>query len=164
MQHPRSGSSLYERDFVAWLQAQATVIRERRWADVDVEHLLEEIEDLGSSQRRELASRIRVLLMHLLKVDLQPERDASPSWWGSIVEQADAIRDLLDASPSLLPTIPKIVYDSYPLARRRASLEMSIAQDEMPQNMPPRVARNFQVALDGNDEFELNPERTAHDL
>ena len=61
MRQSKAGPNLYERDFVIWAQNQACAIREGRWMDVDVAHLVEEIEDIVRSQRHELASRLNVL-------------------------------------------------------------------------------------------------------
>jgi predicted DNA-binding ribbon-helix-helix protein len=59
--------SMYETDFYLWTQEQATLLREGRLDELDVPNLVEEIDSLGRSQRHELRSRLRVLLMHLLK-------------------------------------------------------------------------------------------------
>ena len=69
----------YETDVVAWANEQARLIRAGKFDQLDLEHLAEEIEDVGKSEQRELASRMAVLLMHLLKWKFQPER-RSKSW------------------------------------------------------------------------------------
>ena len=62
----------YEQDFYGWTQEQARLLREGRFAELDVANVIEEIETLGRSERRELVSRLRVLLLHLLKWQHQP--------------------------------------------------------------------------------------------
>ena len=62
---------LYEKDFLAWTQQQSELIRQGRWQEVDLDHLIEELEDMGKSNHRELESRLVVLLAHLLKWKFQ---------------------------------------------------------------------------------------------
>jgi Domain of unknown function DUF29 len=59
----------YDRDFYAWMLAQAEALRAKDWRVLDLEHLAEEIEALGRSDRRALQSQLRILLLHLLTVD-----------------------------------------------------------------------------------------------
>ncbi len=67
-----TNAALYAQDFYTWTQTTAALIRAGKWADIDAESLAEEIESLGKSQQRELASRLDALLMHLLKWRYQP--------------------------------------------------------------------------------------------
>jgi uncharacterized damage-inducible protein DinB len=71
--------SLYEQDFYQWTQQMATVLRNGHFDQLDIENIAEEIESLGRSDRRELKSRLTVLLMHLLKWHCQPEQ-RNNSW------------------------------------------------------------------------------------
>ncbi|AUB83482.1 DUF29 domain-containing protein [Candidatus Thiodictyon syntrophicum] len=64
----------YEQDIVAWADEQARLLRAGDFTLLDLEHIAEEIEDVGKSERRELKSRMAVLLAHLLKWQYQPER------------------------------------------------------------------------------------------
>jgi len=73
----------YETDVVAWATEQAKFIRAGRFDQLDLQHLAEEIEDVGKSEQRELASRMAVLLMHLLKWQFQPD-GRSNGWAGTI--------------------------------------------------------------------------------
>jgi len=68
---------LYDRDFLEWTEATVQAIRTGRWNDIDREALAEEIEDLGKRDRREVISRLQVLLQHLLKCKYQPEQQSS---------------------------------------------------------------------------------------
>lgn len=74
-----SKSSLYDQDFLQWTQQQAECLRKGRWAKLDVENLVEELEALGRSEQKELGSYLQVLLMHLLKYQHQPEQ-RTKSW------------------------------------------------------------------------------------
>lgn len=92
--------NLYETDFHAWTQEQAGFLKVGNWADVDFEHLIEEIESMGASERKELVNRLEVLLIHLLKWQFQPERRGR-SWQLSIIEQRAKLLDHFESNPSL---------------------------------------------------------------
>lgn len=90
----------YERDVAAWAEDQARLIRAGRFELLDREHVADEIEDVGKSEQRELASRIAVLLAHLLKQQYQPER-SNASWVRTLREQRKRVLRRLKQSPSL---------------------------------------------------------------
>ena len=77
----------YEKDVVAWAYEQAALLRAGKLASIDIEHIAEEIEDVGKSEQREFASRMAVLLAHLLKWQFQPERRGN-SWTNTILRSA----------------------------------------------------------------------------
>jgi hypothetical protein len=110
---------LYERDELAWSLTQARALRERQADALDWDNLAEEIEDLGKSLVRELRSRLGVLVAHVIKLHVQPER-YSTSWRGTILEQQRQIRMLLDDAPSLRSRLPDlfetVVSDGYEIA------------------------------------------------
>ena len=83
-------TTTYENDIIAWAKEQAYLLRSGKLSVLDIEHIAEEIEDVGKSEQRELASRMAVLLAHLLKWQYQPERQ-SGSWQRAIKEQRRAI-------------------------------------------------------------------------
>lgn len=72
-------ATAYDRDIVAWANEQAQLLRARQWPLLDADRIAEEIEDVGRSEKRALASRLEVLLSHLLKWRFQP-RLGGPSW------------------------------------------------------------------------------------
>ncbi|CAK0781713.1 DUF29 domain-containing protein [Gammaproteobacteria bacterium] len=90
----------YEQDVVAWANEQAGLLRTKRFDLLDWEHLADEIADVGKSEQRELASRIVVLLAHLLKWEYQPERRGT-SWQITIRNQRRGIVRRLNSTPSL---------------------------------------------------------------
>lgn len=90
----------YEQDVVAWADQQAALLRAGRFDLLDIEHLAEEIEDVGKSEQRELASRMAVLLAHLLKWQCQPSRRGA-SWQATIRVQRKALAAHLASVPSL---------------------------------------------------------------
>ncbi|HLH48127.1 MAG TPA: DUF29 domain-containing protein [Roseiarcus sp.] len=93
-------SASYEKDVLLWSQEQARLLRTGQFGRLDIEHLADEIEDVGRSEKRELASRMAVLLAHLLKWRLQPET-RTPSWRKTISHQRQRVELLLKATPSL---------------------------------------------------------------
>jgi hypothetical protein len=90
----------YEKDIVAWANEQARFLRAGRFDLLDLENIAEEIEDVGKSEKRELANRMALLLAHLLKWQHQPERRGA-SWERTIREQRRAIQRRLAETPSL---------------------------------------------------------------
>ncbi len=90
----------YENDIVAWANEQAYLLRSGKLSAIDIEHIAEEIVDVGKSEQRELASRMAVLIAHLLKWQYQPERQ-SGSWQRTIKEQRKAIARRLKKTPCL---------------------------------------------------------------
>jgi hypothetical protein len=94
----------YEKDIVAWAAEQARLLRTGRFDLLDVEHLAEEIEDVGKSEQNELASRMALLLSHLLKWAYQPERQGN-SWLRTIRDQRRLIQRRLNKTPSLQPML-----------------------------------------------------------
>ena len=128
-------ASQYERDFYAWTQEQAALLRERRPNAHDWANIAEEIESLGRSDRREIASRLTVLLHHLLKWEFQPS-ERSSSWTGTIVEQRRGIKRLIKESPSLKTYPAEILAEAYDEARDDAIRETELPAQTFSQVCP----------------------------
>ena len=126
---------LYDRDFYQWTQATANRLRQGQFADLDVANLIEEVESMGRSEKRELRSRAIVLLMHLLKWNYQPHR-RSASWESTISEQRVAIEILLEDSPSLNPFWIQVLPACYQKAREKAAEETNMAIESFPTELP----------------------------
>jgi len=94
----------YQDDIVSWANEQARLIRAGRFDLLDIEHIADEIEDVGKSEQRELSNRMALLLAHLIKWQYQPERQGS-SWLRTIKEQRKAIIRRLEKTPSLKPEL-----------------------------------------------------------
>lgn len=120
---------------VAWALANAALLREGRVAEVDVAHILEELEDLGKSERRALAGDLRVLLAHLLKWQFQPGL-RGPSWRLSIDNARRDIQLILDDSPSLRRLLEEAIAKEHPSARRNAVTETGLTPDQFPNICP----------------------------
>jgi hypothetical protein len=116
---------------VQWLEAQAAAVREGRWSDVDAANVAEELDSLAGSDRRELRSRLRVLMTHVLKREAQPDRH-SRSWELTILEQSDHITELLAASPSLRRELGTALRERYGAARKRAAFETRLPLTAFP--------------------------------
>jgi hypothetical protein len=136
----RPADRLYEEDFVEWARETARLLRSGRFDAMDVEHLAEEIEDMGISQEREALSRLRVLIVHLLKWRWQPEK-RSRSWRSTIDVQRTEIEDVLRRSPSLRRSLSGLTVEAYPGAARRASIETGLSQNTFPAECPFSVAQ-----------------------
>ena len=131
---PRN-SVAYDDDFFAWTQEQARLLRDGELADIDVENLAEEIESMGRSNRRELRSRLAVLIMHLLKWRYQPVF-RSTSWSGTIREQRTQIRELVDESPSLSSMLSGELSVIYKAAVVKAVIETGLEDSSFPADCP----------------------------
>ncbi len=125
----------YEQDFYGWTQEQAGLLRTGRLAELDVQHLIEEIESMGRSERRQLTSRFELLLMHLLKWQHQPSRRDidGKSWLRTIREQRRRIPKLIRDNPSLKQILEECVRDAYEDARFGASDETGLPVAAFPE-------------------------------
>ena len=130
-------SELYETDFYAWANEQAKLLREGRLEEADLAHIIEEIESLGRTEKRELVSRLTVLLMHMLKWAYQPDR-RSRSWELTIIEQRRQLYRHLRDNPSLKAMLPEALDDAYGDATLEAERETGLAQTTFPEVCPWR--------------------------
>jgi hypothetical protein len=127
-------------DFNSWIDRTVRLLQQRRWHEVDVEHLIEEVENLGKSERRGIASQLIRLLLHLLKWQYQPQR-RSDSWLDSITDARTQIDLAIEDSPSLKNYPLEQLKDSYQRARRQASQQTSIEMSVFPEECPYLVAQ-----------------------
>lgn len=96
-----SSSKLYQQDLVAWCEDTVAKLKSRRFEEIDVDSLIEEIEGLAGRDRRELESRMEVLFNHLLKRLYVASPDDYRGWELTIREQRRQLQKLLKQSPSL---------------------------------------------------------------
>ena len=129
---------LYDADIVAWSEQQACLLRAGRLSELDIEHIAEEIEDVGKSEQRELAIRMAVLLVHLLKWQYQPERRGN-SWRRTIREQRNGIERRLRRTPSLKSSLgdPDWWADAWGDAVSGAIQEAAL--DDLPESCPWQI-------------------------
>jgi predicted DNA-binding ribbon-helix-helix protein len=127
--------TLYETDFNLWLNQTITQLKQGNLNQLDLENLVAEIEAMGRSEKRELISRLRVLVMHLLKWRYQPEK-RSTSWIKTINEQRFKVNQLLKDSPSLKPYLSNNFDDCYQVARQDAAQETKLTVKQFPLDCP----------------------------
>jgi hypothetical protein len=124
--------SLYEDDLYAWTTRQATLIRAGRVDELDLDHIAEELDDLGSEIYRRLESALTVLFAHMLKWDYQPER-RTRSWEATIREQIKRIAKMLEKNPSLKSKLAEATTEGYEYGRDRASGETDMPVESFPE-------------------------------
>ena len=126
-----SGRDLYQDNYYGWALQQATLLRARRFAELDLENLAEEIDGLARAEARELRSRYATLLSHLLKWEVQPER-RSHSWAATITRERDAILDHLGENPGLKPRQAELFAKAFRGARADAAAETNMPLTRFP--------------------------------
>ena len=126
--------AIYEADLALWAKEQAELLRRRDGNAIDWDHLAEEIEGVGSSERREIRSRLAVLLTHLIKWRHQPDH-RSNSWQASIDEARSRIARILEDSPSLASFPGEALADAYRSALNDRAINYLDSRD-VPKECP----------------------------
>lgn len=130
-----SSAKLYDEDFYAWANEQAGLLRAGKLSEADIEHIAEEIESMGKGEKRELVSRLNVLLLHLLKWQFQPG-PRSASWQATIrVRRRDLAAHLAD-NPSLKALLPPAIAQAYGNAAIEAETETGLSEGTFPATCP----------------------------
>ena len=119
-------STTHDNDFYAWTQEQAHLLKTGQLHQIDWQNIAEEIEDMGRSEKRQLESRLEVLIMHLLKWQFQPSL-RSRSWQLTIKEQRLRLEKLLQENPSLQSNLSEVIEKVYPLAALSAERETGLS-------------------------------------
>lgn len=133
-QRTTNPASLYLEDETAWLEATAELLRQKRFDEVDHENLCEYLSDMARRDRREVKSRLTVLLTHLLKWDHQPDQ-RSGSWQATIITQRQDLTDLC-AQGVLRNHAQEILADAYRDAIARARAETGLPDGVFPHDCP----------------------------
>jgi hypothetical protein len=133
-------AGLYDEDFFEWTRRSAALLRAGRFERADIEHIAEEIEDMGKRDLNELNSRVRVLLGHLLKWQLPPQK-RSPSWVRTIASQRTTLAQRLEDSPSLKVKIQPNLGRNYHNAVNLAVIETGLPKDHFPAECPFTVGQ-----------------------
>lgn len=126
---------LYDQDLSAWAAHNANLLRAGKFSELDVDHLIEELDDMGKSERRALESFVQNLLMHLLKWQFQPDKRTT-SWRQSIKNSRKSMLKILRDNPSLQPLLAQMVADEYPDALDNAAAETSLSESIFPVSCP----------------------------
>jgi len=130
--------TLYVDDFYRWTQTQAELLRKQQFGDVDLEHLVEEIESMGKSEKRELENRLEVLTTHLLKWQFQPAL-RSRSWLSTIKERRRRLERHLEENPSLRPGLAATLKEVYLYAVLATERETGLGEESFPAISPYTV-------------------------
>jgi hypothetical protein len=129
------GNTLYEQDFHAWALQQAELLRTGQLDRADLDNIAEEIESMGRSEKRDLTSRLTVLLLHLLKWQHQPAFRGN-SWRLTIKGQRRGLDRHLRDNPSLKSQLDQAMSDAYGDARIEAERETGLATETFPDICP----------------------------
>ena len=140
--HTTATPTLYDTDLSAWAAHNAGLLRAGKFSDLDVEHLIEELDDMGKSEFRAFESHLQNLMMHLLKWQLQPLM-RSGSWRGTIENARHSTAKLLRDNPSFKARLQQTITDEYPYARRAASYDTGLQIDTFPSTCPYTAEQLF---------------------
>ena len=149
-------SNLYEHDFNAWIHSQISLLTQGKVSELDIEHLVEELEDMRKSNLNELENRYVILIAHLLKWQFQCEQQSS-RWLGTINEQRVLLSRLIRKNPSLKTKVNEAIQDVYPDA-----LDLAIRYTNLDETTFPAVCPYTHEQLLDNKFFPSNSYQTIH--
>jgi hypothetical protein len=123
-------NTLYDRDLQRWIEQTIQQLREREFGSLDVEHLIEELVDLGKAEKNALKSNLTILLAHLLKLRVQHDVPdmMKGSWFSSVLEHRQRVLNNLADTPSLKNFLVEAVEKAYPDSRKLAIKEGKLAK------------------------------------
>ena len=125
----------YAADYSAWISAQAMLLREGRYGDLDLPNLIDEVESLGRSDFASFVSAIEIVLIHMLKWDVQPTK-RTPSWVASIEEHRRRVAQSLEDNPSYKSRILEALTRAWRTAPARAAAETNMPIAAFPTDNP----------------------------
>ena len=129
------GTVNYDQDFYGWTVEQVALLQNKQFDQIDLEHIIEEIESMGKAERNQLRNRLTVLLMHLLKWQYEPSHRCT-SWVQTIREQRRAIPRLIKENPSLKSSLADLLLDAYSNAVEDAADETNLPISLFPTDCP----------------------------
>jgi hypothetical protein len=130
----------YDTDFDAWAQQQAAALRAKDWAQLDIEHLAEEVEELRKTERRGVRSQLRLILSHLLKWVYEPQK-RTDSWRSTIANGRVLVQEDLEDNRSLARELTALEDWAYPRARRDAAKDTGLPLATFPDVCPWPLAQ-----------------------
>lgn len=133
----------HEDDLYGWAVENASLLKQGKFNEADMEHIIQEMETLGRSNKRELVSRLGVLMAHLMKWQYQADK-RNKSWKGTIERQRIEISAVLEENPSLKSQIKEIIPKAYKYA-------LAILEEETPldiQSLPSNCSYDFDQIID----------------
>lgn len=128
----------YEEDFNLWTEQTVDLLRSRRFEELDIDNLLDELESMSKRDKREIVSRLKVILVHLLKWYQPDQRGAS--WETTIRNNREEIAQILQDSPSLKSYPATVLKQAYASACKNAASETGLLVDEFPESCPFAIA------------------------
>jgi Domain of unknown function DUF29 len=137
--------SLYEEDFPLWAERQGALLRERRFEELDLDNLIEEVEALARRDGREVESRAELILIHFLKLTYSPAPEPRRGWVRTILTQRRALARML--TPTLRDHLAEQLVELYGQARRMAAIEMETDAIE-PEVLPAECAYSIDEVLE----------------
>lgn len=136
-------SALYREDYSAWAKGTVALLKSGDFSQLDIEHLIEELEDMGRSERNELENRLTVLIARLLKWQFQYQQLSDQwkafdgrSWRHTIIEQRTRIAKRLRQSPALKSALSEILIEAYEDAVELARKETGLPAETFPAVCP----------------------------
>lgn len=128
-------AELYNKDFYEWTQKNASLLREGKLSEVDLENLIEELESMGRSEKRAFVNRLSVLIAHILKWQYQP-KIRSKSWRYTIEEQRGQVADILEDNPSFNSLLDEMLLKAYKKAILIVLKETPLNKADLPVSCP----------------------------
>lgn len=128
-------SLAYESDFNFWIEEQTKLLKEHRFDELDIEHLIEEMEDLGGSYKDSLESHLRNVIIHMLKTKYQPEMSCN-SWSSSTANARASIKKIIRKNPSLKKYPQEVLEEAYEEGREVAIKESGLNENVFPIECP----------------------------
>jgi hypothetical protein len=134
---------LYDQDYYLWIMKTIELLNKKKFSELDLTNLVEEIEDMGKSEKKSITSNLRILLMHLLKYKYQSDKRTN-SWLFTIVEHRKRLQEAFKVSPSLRRYYEEVFLDCYQDARELASAETGLSMQIFSEVCPftPEEALN----------------------
>jgi hypothetical protein len=132
-------AELYDADFYVWAERQAELLRARRFDELDLTNLIEEVEDLGGALKRSVLNNAAVVMEHLLKLEHSPAVDPRNGWRASIREHRRRLR--IELTPQLRQILSDELAGVYDMAQQDAAAALSdydehLAADALPKSCP----------------------------
>ncbi len=155
-------SLTYEQDFSGWINQHIALLKTSRFQELDIDHLIEELEGMAIRDRNELVSHLVILMAHLLKWQYQFKKFAeawqhaneyaAKSWQYTIIEQRYRVKEQLEQNPSLKRQLTEAVAKAYPKAVSLAVKETGLAAKTFPKECPYLIEQLLE------DDFYPHPE------
>jgi len=136
----------YEEDFYGWVSASIGLLKQKRFGEMDIDHLIEELEDMGNNKKHALVSRLAQLIFHLLKWQYQPDFRGR-SWDASIQEQRKRVKKILLENPSLKSELDVFLVDAYEdailLIKKETPLDLKLFSHDCPYKFEEIISNDF---------------------